>query len=37
MDKVAWEELDKEKKIFQECEKIVQEMEFRIDEVNRKI
>lgn len=31
MDKVAWEELDREKKIFQECEKIVQEMEFRID------
>jgi hypothetical protein len=23
MDKVSWEELDKERKIFQECEKIV--------------
>ena len=37
MDKVAWDELDKEKKIFQECEKIAQEMEFRIDEVHHKV
>lgn len=37
MDKLAWDELEKEKDIFHQCRKIVEEMDFRIDEVTQRV
>jgi hypothetical protein len=37
MDRLAWEELDREKEIFVGCERIVKEMDGRIDDVQRRV
>lgn len=37
MDKIAWQELEREKEIFENCEKIVREMESRIDEIQERL
>lgn len=37
MDKLAFEELQREKEIFSNCEIIVQEMDQRIDEVQERV
>ena len=37
MDRLSWEELEREKQIFANCEKIVKEMDNRIDEVQQRV
>ena len=37
MDTLAWEELDKEKQIFNECEQIQEEMASRIGAVEERV